>query len=99
MAPQGGAGARIQERDYRPEFPIVLDLFFRESQLNVYAGNRVVRPPYAPTIGPDCQRRMIGNPWRVGKPLATRTLATYRRLSVRINLTAGRGRRVRLQPW
>jgi hypothetical protein len=29
----------------------LLDLFFRESQLNVYAGNRVVRPPYAPTIG------------------------------------------------
>jgi len=31
----------------------ILDFFFTNSQLNVYAGEREVRPPDAPTTGPD----------------------------------------------
>jgi hypothetical protein len=31
----------------------ILHLFFEDSQLNVYAGELEVRPPAAPTTGPD----------------------------------------------
>jgi hypothetical protein len=35
----------------RSQVKIVLDFFFEDRQLNVYAGEREVRPPRAPTIG------------------------------------------------
>jgi hypothetical protein len=31
----------------------ILDLIFQDSELKVYAGEREVRPPAAPTTGPD----------------------------------------------
>jgi len=41
-----------------------LDLFFLDDRLNVYAGEREVRPPEAPTTGPDTERGHWINPWR-----------------------------------
>jgi hypothetical protein len=38
----------------------ILDLIFEDNRLNVYAGEREVRPPGAPTIGR--QRRLSGRP-------------------------------------
>jgi hypothetical protein len=45
----------------------VLDLFFPQSGLNVYAGEREVRPPAAPTIwaGSDAERPPSAKPWRL----------------------------------
>jgi hypothetical protein len=35
----------------------ILDLFWEDGQLNVYRGELEVRPPDAPTTGPDTKKR------------------------------------------
>jgi len=40
-----------------PEFQIVLDLLAEDSRPNVCAGELEVRPPDAPTTGPDIEER------------------------------------------
>jgi hypothetical protein len=50
----------------RAQLVQILDLFAEDDRLNVYAGKLEVRPPRAPTTGPDTEER------GVGKPLATR---------------------------
>ena len=54
------AGCSAQDRHRGARLAHILDLFAEDSRLNVYAGELEVRPPGAPTTGPDTESEAVG---------------------------------------